>query len=349
MEIQWFDGSSASRGPAYALVCIRDGQDAFGLGEIAPEEGGVTAATLQLLGACAERLASVERRNINVALDTIGDLTARDRGAGPAVRAALDMALHDLIGKGRGVPVHALLGGARRTVFTLTESFGEAPDPATLASDASLRLIISSQQAGGTEDWIAPAIDSMPDHVQIDIDASECFDNPALARVFVEGLLGKRARLNLGLIQPLREADLLGHAELRATVPVPIIIDRSLRSAGSMAQIVRMGAVDRVVANIDRLGGLREAMRVASLAEASATGVTAAGFARTSVGAAAILHFAATLHDTFPVMMAGLAADTGGLSIGGITREGNSLRLVGGPGLGLAVPQDVLGAFRPLV
>ena len=348
MEIQWLDGSSASRGAAFALVGIRDGQDAFGLGEVAPEAGGVTAATLQLLGACAERLASVERGNINVALDAIGDVTTRDRGAGPAVRAALDMALHDLIGKGRGVPVHALLGGARRTVFTLTESFSEAPDPATLAPDASLRLIIRSRQAGGIGDWIAPAIDSIPDHVQVDIDAGECFDNPALARVFVEGLLGKRARLNLGLIQPLREADLLGHAELRATVPVPIIIDRSLRSAGSMAQIVRMGAADRVIANIDRLGGLREAMRVASLAEASATGVTAAGFARTPVGAAAVLHFAATLHDTYPVTMAGSVADAGGLAIGGIAREGNSVRLVGGPGLGLAVPQDMLGAFRPL-
>lgn len=348
MEVQWFDGSPASRGPACALVVIRDGQEAFGLGEIAPEAGGVTAATLQLLGACAERLASVERRNINVALDAIGELTAQDRGAGPAVMAALDTALHDLIGRGRGVPVHTLLGGARRTVFTLIESFGAAPDPATLAPDASLRLIIRSPQADGVGDWIAASVDSIPCHVQVDIDAGECFDNPALARVFVEGLLGKRARLNLGLIQPLREADLLGHAELRTTVPVPIIIDRSLRSAGSMAQIVRMGAADRVIANIDRLGGLREAMRVASLAEASATGVTAAGFARTPVGAAAILHFAATLHDAFPVSVAGSVADAGGLAIGGIAREANSVRLVGGSGLGLAVPQDLLRAFRPL-
>jgi muconate cycloisomerase len=348
MEIQWLDGSSASGGAAYALVSIRDGQGAFGLGEIAPEAGGATAAILQLLGACAERLASVEKGNINVALDAIGVVTARDRGAGPSVRAALDMALHDLIGKGRGVPVHAMLGGARRTVFTLTETLSEAPNPATLAPDASLRLVIRPRQAGGTGSWIAPAIDSIPDHVQVDIDAGEGFDNPALARVFVEGLLGKRARLNLGLVQPLREADLLGHAELRATVPIPIIIDRSLRSARSMAQIVRMGAADRVVANIDRLGGLREAMRVASLAEASATGVTAAGFARTPVGAAAVLHFAATLHDTFPVTMAGLVEEAGGPAIGGVARDGNSVRLVGGPGLGLTVPQDLLVAFRPL-
>ena len=123
MEIQWLDGYVCKRWRGVRAGrypgrpgCFRPGRDRArgGWGD-----GGDAAAPRRLCRAVGIR----REGNINVALDAIGDVTARDRGAGPAVRAALDMALHDLIGKGRGVPVHALLGGARRTVFTLTESF----------------------------------------------------------------------------------------------------------------------------------------------------------------------------------------------------------------------------------
>ena len=197
--------------------------------------------------------------------------------------------------------------------------------------------------------WLKAAVASLGAGVQVDISAYRLFDNPALARTFVEGLLEAGPRINVGLVQPLDDADLVGHATLCATLPIPVILDGSVRSAKVMGQIVRLAAADRIVLNVDRVGGLRAAMQVVSIAESASIGISCASFARSAVGAAAALHLAAVLHDTFPARLDHLKADKDVVAAAGFTIARGIVRMSSAPGLGVILRDDAAARFQNVV
>jgi L-alanine-DL-glutamate epimerase-like enolase superfamily enzyme len=354
MQLQWLDLDPVDNGAARFLVLVREGAQ-LGLGEIAAPTGA-KAAIVQLIGACAARLADASPHSLSLLIEAISQVTDQEAQLGPAVRAAIDTALHDLTGKLRGCAVHTILGGSYRHTVALSRRVSHAAAlPSNKDETVALRLQYlrePSRHATGfgpsaAGSWIAAVLASSATAVQLDIDAEGQFDNPALARIFVEGLLASRPRINLGLLQPLDENDLIGHALLCATLPVPVILDSSVRSPRLMAQIVRLRAADRIVLNLDRVGGLRAAMQVVSLAEAAAVGVSSATTARTAVGAAAALHLAAALHDTFPAQLDAFDADHPAIAAAAFTIDRAAARLGSAPGLGVVLTDAALAAFQP--
>jgi L-alanine-DL-glutamate epimerase-like enolase superfamily enzyme len=176
----------------------------------------------------------------------------------------------------------------------------------------------------------------------VDADAGQSLGNPALARTMVEGVLAESFHPNLALQQPLHRLDLAGHALLREKLPIPVILDDSVSSPEAMMQIVRMGAADRIVLDIERVGGLQNAMRIADICETAAIGVSPASAANTRIGDAAHCHLAAALHDPYPIDVGGhlrFAASpvSGGFDI----RDGRAV-LADGPGLGVDLDEDAL-------
>ncbi len=355
MQIQWFDTSDTKPGGRSILLSLAD-ESHFGLGEISLAAGVARATVIALLRASAGRLANMDLRNMNVALDAVSSVTDQDANAGPFVRAALDIALHDLNGKRRGCPVHSMLGGCYRTEVALSQSL--LSGAAVPAADGGVEAVLleyrqepsrrsTSFGPDSATVWLTAAIDRLGPAVQVDIDAKGGFDNPALARTFIEGLLSGGPRLNLGLLQPLSDTDLVGHATLCATLPIPVILDTSVRSARVMGQIVRLGAADRVVVNVERVGGLRAAMQVVSIAEAASIGVSSASFCCTAIGAAAALHLAAVLHDTFPARLDDFLADSGPILDAGFAVDASVARVGSAPGLGVVLRDDAMAAFQP--
>jgi L-alanine-DL-glutamate epimerase-like enolase superfamily enzyme len=154
----------------------------------------------------------------------------------------------------------------------------------------------------------------------VDLVARQWLGNEAKVSMIVETLLGRRFRPNLALVQPLHWLDLEGHARLRQKLSVPIVLDDSIVSPEAMLQVVRAGAADRIVLDIWRVGGLRNARRIASICESAAIGVTLSGACQTPVGRAALCHLAATIHGRYPIRLgpAATVADhsfTGGPSL----------------------------------
>jgi L-alanine-DL-glutamate epimerase-like enolase superfamily enzyme len=355
LQIQWLETSASKAGARSILLWLGEG-NSFGLGEIYLAADVDGHAALQLIRASASVLGGVDLRNINVALDVVSSVTDHDAGVGSPVRSAFDTALHDLNGKLRGCPVHIMLGGRYRSEVVVARHFlkGDAitdrdggvraalldyhPEPARQASSYGQR---------STNGWLGVAIDRLGTTVQIDIACSSAFDNPANARTFVEGLLSNGPRQNLGLHQPLSDADLVGHSLLCTSLPVPVILDTSVRSAKLMGQIVRLSAADRVVVNLERVGGLRAATQIVSIAEAASIGVSSASFACTAIGAAAALHLAAILHDTYPSRLDNLVSNREPIADAGFTVSDGVVRLGAAPGLGVVLHTDAAAAFQP--
>lgn len=355
MQIQLLELSDASSDDECALLVLRDHDDHFGLGEITFPVGVARASALELVRASAVQLAATDLRNINVALEAVSSVTDQDTTVGPRVRAAFDSAIHDLNGKLRGCPVHMMLGGCYRHEVALSQRIpngARVPLPHETAGAVLLEYCreplrqAASFGPASAAGWLEAAIARLGAGVQVDIGAAGLFDNPALARTFVEGLLQAGPRLNIGLMQPLDDADLIGHATLCAILPIPIILDSSVRSAKIMGQIVRLAAADRIVLNVDRVGGLRAAMQVVSIAESASIGISSASFARTAVGAAVALHLAAVLHDTFPARLDHLVADKEVVAAAGFTIAAGIARVPFAPGLGVVLKDDAVARFQ---
>lgn len=282
-------------------------------------------------------------------------------GCQPA-RASIDMAVHDIIGKARGCPVYEVLGGAYRTEFELlTNLYEESPDAkAAAASDfvaAGFRglkvkvgdsIILHGKSVANLElekEKLRATLAVVPEDVYVDADANQSWGSAKLAIGVVEDLLREYFHPNLSLEQPLHHLDLAGHAYVRHALPIPIILDESVVSPEAMLQIVRQEAADRVVLKVGRVGGLRNARRIADICEAASIGLSLDTMPYTKLGDTAQCHFGATLRDPYPIDAEGHLwfEDTpfeGGLEI----RDGRAI-LGRAPGFGVELNEDKLHAM----
>lgn len=199
------------------------------------------------------------------------------KGSVVAAISAIDMALWDIAGKHRGVPIHALLGGAFRTSvqpyatgFYRIRGQGEA---ARLAEEA-----IRHHEAGftlmkvklgyGVDDDIAcmaaigRAIQGKPIGLMVDT-------NHAYGRA--EALRLGRALDGFGLRwyeEPVAPEDLRGYVEMRDKLTMPIAGGENEHTLFGFRELLAAGAVDIAQPDIGSCGGITAARHVATLAQA---------------------------------------------------------------------------------
>ena len=242
-----------------------------GLGIVAPDEG--------VTGETAESAWSVLHQVV-VPMLTGADPLWRGRWmeeladalpSHPSVRAAVDMALHDLLGKTAGLPVWKLLGAYRDAFPTSVTLFIE-PEPAMVRRavrfvDEGFRALKLKGGQSVEEDigrvWAIRR--AVGPHIELRFDANQGFD-PDTARHF--HMATRDANLSL-FEQPTR-ADALG--ELRsvsASVPLPVMADESVLSLADAFLFARGDAMDMVNLKLVKVGGLDAAMMINAVARAA--------------------------------------------------------------------------------
>ncbi|GAC1389447.1 MAG: dipeptide epimerase [Ktedonobacteraceae bacterium] len=181
----------------------------------------------------------------------------------PAAKAAVDMALYDLIGKMLGVPLYKLLGlNATKTPYT---SFTIGLDsPAQMAKKASLAkdYPILKVKLGTKHDLeIIKAIREVSNAI-IRVDANTAW-TPKEAIKTINAL----APYNIEFIeQPVPSRNLEGLKLIRDNVPVPIIADESSVTVEDIPRIV--GCVDGINIKLMKCGGIRHALKMIHVARA---------------------------------------------------------------------------------
>ena len=347
------------------IVRVRTASGLSGLGEAAanPAEDTRTLSSLfSWLKVYVAAIVGADPLNINALHQTMDRANGQHPPGCPAARAAIDMAVHDLIGKARGCPVHEILGGAYRTEMeVMAQIAGATADETAFSAREQVKLGYRGLKIGIGSEVLPPALsiahleekcqrllgalEAVGAGISIDADANQSLGNPALVSRMFEKVLSKRFYANLALQQPLNKFDLLGHAALREKLPVPIVLTESVVSAEAMMQIERLGAADRIGLSLERVGGLNSAMRVADICEAAAIGVSPVISSFTGIGAAALFHLAAALHDPYPVDAGECQIMPKGLVTGGPEVQNGRATLRNAPGLGVEIDDEMLHAL----
>ena len=337
----------------------------FGLGEASANRGqeARTLSTLiDWLKTYEAVIVGADALNINALHQPMDRVSGQHPPGCQTARAAIDMAVHDLVGKARRCPVHEILGGAYRTEMQIMAPIaGETVEDIAvearshvakgyrgltigIGSDV-LPTALSIADLEEKCEHLLAALEAAGTDISIDADANQSLGNPALVSRLFEKILSRRFYANLGLQQPLNMFDLLGHAALREKLPIPIVLAESVMSAEAMMQIERLGAADRIGLSLERVGGLGNAMRIADICEAAAIGITPTVSAITGIGAAALFHLAAALHDPYPVDVGEYQFIPDTLVTGGPLVQNGTAATSSAPGLGVEIDEKMLHAL----
>lgn len=285
--------------------------------------------------------------------------TGEDAPGCHSARAAIDMALYDIIGKAQNRPVYEVLGGAYRTEFEmLTNLYEDTPEEKAKACKESVRkgfrgLKIKVGDILLTEGWsmqnlrkekdkLIAALEAVPPDIYVDADANQSWTNAKIAVNIVEELFQDKYYPNLSLEQPLHYLDISGHSYLRRSLRTPIILDESVLSPEAMLQIAKHDAADRIVLKLNRVGGFWPARKVISVAEAASIGISVDTMPFTKLGDTANCHLAATIKDPYPVDAEGHLWFDANPFRGGIEIRNGRATLPKGPGLGVELDEEIL-------
>jgi L-alanine-DL-glutamate epimerase-like enolase superfamily enzyme len=220
----------------------------------------------------------------------------------PATLATIDMALHDLVGRALGVPVHALLGGACRSEIPLEWSVSLDDEKVMVSEEVSavekyavkyVCIKIGPLERKDIDIRVAEAIQKeLGSTVRLGVDANTCYDVPHAVR-----FANRFADSGLAYFeQPVPRTALVDMRRIRDRVTVLLMADESVYSLDDAMPVVAHGAADVLAVKWYKCGGLRRCRDIAVVAEAGGLQANCAGTANGSyIEAIAAAHLCSTI------------------------------------------------------
>jgi L-alanine-DL-glutamate epimerase-like enolase superfamily enzyme len=276
-------------------------------------------------------------------------------------KAAVDMALHDVLGKAAGLPLYRILGGAFRDSVPVAHMIGLMPaaDAVEEGVAAVGDGVTALQVKGGVgADRDVEVIGELrrrlgPD-VWIRLDANQGYGDVATAIAVLRRLEAH----GLDYVeQPVAGARQL--AQVRRRISTPIIADESCWDGADVLECVMLDAIDAVSIYLAKAGGIAGARKVAAVAETAQIRCDVNGSIESGVGNAANVHFAiATPSVSLPCVIPITApAGAAPYAVAGHYYEddivsaafpvaGGHLLPIDAPGLGVTLDEEKLERFR---
>lgn len=253
------------------IVELHTDTGAVGYGE-APPTGVITGDTTSaIIGAIRDHIAPAI---LGCGLDEFEDLTSAVQKAlvhNTSAKAAVDMALWDLLGQKYSAPVYRMLGGARSNIVTdITISVNPPEEMARDARTAIQRGYDCLKVKVGIDPELdvarlAAVREAVGKDVKLRIDANQAWNAKQAVRILDQM---QEKGLDIEFVeQPVPAADLEGMQYVTRHASVPVLADESVFSPADALRIMQTGAADFVNIKLMKCGGITNALRIASAAE----------------------------------------------------------------------------------
>jgi L-alanine-DL-glutamate epimerase-like enolase superfamily enzyme len=215
----------------------------------------------------------------------------------PAAKAAVDMALHDVLGKTACKPLFMLMGGYRTEV--LTDLTLAIKSPKEMARDA-VKAINKGFKALKVKLGVDPVEDvervrmvreTVGRDTQIRIDANQGWTPQQAIQV-----LNRIEKFKIQFAeQPVPSEDIKGLAKVRKDSPVPIMADESVHSPQDAMRLIQAEAVDSINIKLMKSGGILKGRKIADVAEAAGIPCMIGCMGESGIGITAAAHLAAAM------------------------------------------------------
>lgn len=255
-----------------------------------------------------------------------------------SAKAAVDIALHDALGKQCNLPLYRLLGGDLKPLETdMTVSINE---PHAMQEEAMARVEegfdVLKLKVGHEEEEdfrrLLKVREAVGNKVRLRLDANQGW-NGKQAVHFINRL--KEEDINVEFIeQPVPAHDLKALRYVRDHVHLPIMADESVFSPQEVLRLVEMECVDLVNIKLMKAGGLRRAGQIADICESAGIPCMIGSMMESIVSGTAAAHLAMA-HPNIKIydLDAPLWMKDEGLK-GGMSYEGKEVTVSEGHGLG---------------
>jgi L-alanine-DL-glutamate epimerase-like enolase superfamily enzyme len=328
------------------LVRIEAENGVVGWGEAAsaPTMTGETVASMM---AAVELMSAVLlRRSADDFAGAAAAMDARLYGNSGA-KAAIEIALHDLVGRATGQPIYALLGGRQRSRMPVLAVVGSTDAAADIreaqqrwsAGYRAFKIKVGLSPAPADAERtrsICTALKRTGEDCLVSADANQGF-------TVEDALVYVRALGDCGLDffeQPVEAHDLDGMARVAASSPVPIGADEGIHSRDDIARHHGHNAAGGVSLKAIKLGGLRAVVEAGRLCQRLGMKVNiSCKTGESSVASAAAAHVAAAV----PAIAWGLTVTNLGLAedvaAAPLAVENGHVAAPNRPGLGIEVDE----------
>jgi len=320
------------------IVKLVSGDD-FGVGSGNPTD--VTHETLasmeSFLGMVPKRIVGSDENHpdkLHQRLDGIAD-------GSTAAKAAVDMALFDLLSKRDKKPLYEFLGGKRDRIIT-DMTIGIEPLETTVhralehtkSGFKALKIKVGLDLEQDIRRVIAVR-DAVGPNIQLRVDANQGYSVEQAIK-FCETM----ETLQVTVVeQPVKAEDYAGLKKVAESSNLPVMADECVKSVLDARMVAREGIADMINIKLMKSAGINDAVMINRLAEAADIGTMIGCMGEIQVSIAAGLHFALSSEN---VLMADLDSHFNMIDdpSSGLVFEDGYLIATKKPGLGIETPLD---------
>ncbi len=338
---------------SYVIVKVHTDEGLTGLGEATVSalwsgetSGGTVAAIRDLLAHALKGMDPTRIHTVRARMDFLLKLN-------PFTKAAIEMALWDILGKSLGQPVWALLGGKVREEVPIKLMIGAFDPPAAvklaerfLSWGVSALKVKVGLDAEGDLARVAAVRAVAGERIPIGVDGN-CGWSVATARRTIPRL---DAHHLLFIEQPIPVDDPAAWTQLRRVTTTPLMADESAFHAAQAWHLATHRAVDIVSVYPGKNGGIAATAEAVHTARAAGLSCCMGSNLELGIGTAAMLHAAAALTDIrseqWPADIIGPLYHETCLLKEPLTLGPRAARIPDGPGLGVELDEAELARRR---
>ena len=211
----------------------------------------------------------------------------------PAIRCAYDLALYDLLAKHAELPLYALLGGEKKTIYSNRTIGIDEPDKmAAIAKQyvengvKALKVKVGTGKAEDIARIRSIRLSASKSAFKIRLDANQAWDE-----ITAINILTARAEYDIEVCeQPLPYWNIEGMKRVRERSPIAIMADESIFDAHDAFRLASLGAVDYFNIKLAKSAGIHGALKINAIGEAAGIKCMLGGMSESLIGVSAGAH-----------------------------------------------------------